>query len=624
MQPAVLTSTGVVLLALLLLAVVAASACLAPAALRAFRRVDQGRWNRFSPWGGVSRREGFDAVTAAGKVLVDAPCVVAQTNPNAKPPNSPPPMDLYDRLKLHPTVQNACYVTGNGGGLLRADGDCAANFGADGASPGWEEVDGITRCVVRFDPMTVDMSVYDETLQARVVAGPLAAVRQQLQQAVARADDLAAQLLAAQARSQALADGDTSQVADLKAALAAAQAQVASAQAQVGQAQAQSQATSSPLATSSPQATTSPAQATTSQAQQAQATTSQAPPSAWYIQPDTSPASCLGYDAAQNRLKLTSPGAPDALVLDASGIIDTAASGPLWASNGKCVAGASGRAGLLRSTWAYDPSSRALSVTGDNTGAYLPGTMGACLQWPPSNPDTGAGILSMCATAGGQPNVPQQSFAVTPTTAAASATTATTAQMTTTQMTTPTTTTPTPAAPAATLYKDAGFAGTSTQLAAAGDYDLPQLQALGYTNDTASSAQVRSDCTLTIYKDEGFGGAVLDLTGDVSQVPSGWNDQASSARVSCGAPAATLYKDAGFAGTATPLPAVGDYDLPRLQALGYANDTASSVQVRQGCTLTLYKDAGFGGGSLDLTGGVSQVPAGWNDQASSARVRCSS
>jgi hypothetical protein len=48
--------------------------------------------------------------------------------------------------------------------------------------------------------------------------------------------------------------------------------------------------------------------------------------------------------------------------------------------------------------------------------------MGSCLRWPPANPATGGGVLGMCATAGGQPNVPEQSFALTPTAAPAGST----------------------------------------------------------------------------------------------------------------------------------------------------------------------------------------------------------
>ncbi|WP_329128640.1 discoidin domain-containing protein [Streptomyces sp. NBC_01476] len=81
-----------------------------------------------------------------------------------------------------------------------------------------------------------------------------------------------------------------------------------------------------------------------------------------------------------------------------------------------------------------------------------------------------------------------------------------------------------------------------------------------------------------------------------------------------------VYGDSNYSGPHATL-AAGDYDLPRLQAAGVANDSISSLRVPAGYTVTAYGDAGFGGTRWTFTSDAPDLTAtGNNDSISSLRV----
>jgi hypothetical protein len=83
----------------------------------------------------------------------------------------------------------------------------------------------------------------------------------------------------------------------------------------------------------------------------------------------------------------------------------------------------------------------------------------------------------------------------------------------------------------ATMYKDCNYAGTAVGLQT-GNYTLSQLNALGILNDDISSLKVTSGYKVTLYENDNFAGATLDVTADNScLVASGWNDRATSIKV---------------------------------------------------------------------------------------------
>ncbi|HVE00001.1 MAG TPA: glycosyl hydrolase family 18 protein [Cytophagaceae bacterium] len=84
---------------------------------------------------------------------------------------------------------------------------------------------------------------------------------------------------------------------------------------------------------------------------------------------------------------------------------------------------------------------------------------------------------------------------------------------------------------------------------------------------------------------------------------------------------ATFYKDCNYGGYAVSLPA-GDYNLSDLQAKGILNDDISSLKINSGYEVQLFWDMNFSGSSLVVGSDNScLVNNGWNDQASSLKVR---
>ncbi|MFD1216538.1 family 16 glycosylhydrolase [Microbulbifer celer] len=83
---------------------------------------------------------------------------------------------------------------------------------------------------------------------------------------------------------------------------------------------------------------------------------------------------------------------------------------------------------------------------------------------------------------------------------------------------------------------------------------------------------------------------------------------------------ATVYQHCDFNGWSTPL-GVGSYNLASLQALGFVDNDASSIQVASGYQATLYDGDNFTGASVTITGNDGCLNnEGFNDNVSSIVV----
>jgi len=84
------------------------------------------------------------------------------------------------------------------------------------------------------------------------------------------------------------------------------------------------------------------------------------------------------------------------------------------------------------------------------------------------------------------------------------------------------------------FYQNSNYAGTATQKIAKGNYTLAQLQAKGFVNDWASSAQIPSGWTVIMYSNDNFSGTSWTLTANNSWFgalsPSA-NDVVSSVKI---------------------------------------------------------------------------------------------
>jgi hypothetical protein len=177
--------------------------------------------------------------------------------------------------------------------------------------------------------------------------------------------------------------------------------------------------------------------------------------------------------------------------------------------------------------------------------------------------------------------------------------------------------------PAAIVYKDCNFGGTSIALAP-GYYTLPQLQSLGILNNDISSLRVASGLTIQLYENDNFGGASVSFTADnACLVANSFNDRTSSLRVLRRfilIPAATIYTDCQFGGTAIRLGA-GDYTLSELQGLGMTDNDISSIRTANNYQLQLYTEDNFAGTSQTFNAeNACLVSTGFDNVATSLRI----
>jgi hypothetical protein len=84
-----------------------------------------------------------------------------------------------------------------------------------------------------------------------------------------------------------------------------------------------------------------------------------------------------------------------------------------------------------------------------------------------------------------------------------------------------------------------------------------------------------------------------------------------------------FFQNANYAGASTSLLPKGNYTLSQLQALGFVNDWASSVQIPSGWTVICYQHDNFGGTAWTLTANNANFTTitGLNDQVSSVKIQ---
>lgn len=81
------------------------------------------------------------------------------------------------------------------------------------------------------------------------------------------------------------------------------------------------------------------------------------------------------------------------------------------------------------------------------------------------------------------------------------------------------------------FYQDLGYQGSRGQALSKGNYTLSQLQALGVSNDWATSLRVPAGWTVIMYQNDNFGGTSWTFTADTSYVGGAANDQMSSCKI---------------------------------------------------------------------------------------------
>jgi hypothetical protein len=177
--------------------------------------------------------------------------------------------------------------------------------------------------------------------------------------------------------------------------------------------------------------------------------------------------------------------------------------------------------------------------------------------------------------------------------------------------------------PAAIVYKDCNFSGTSIPLAP-GYYTLADLQSLGVQNDDISSLRVSSGLTVELWEHDNFAGTSVSITADnACLVANSFNDRASSLRIFRRViliPAATVFKDCQFGGTAIRL-GTGDYTLSELQSLGMTDNDVSSIKIANNYQLQLYTEDNWTGTSQVYNAdNACLVSTGFNDVATSLRI----
>jgi uncharacterized protein YbdZ (MbtH family) len=84
-----------------------------------------------------------------------------------------------------------------------------------------------------------------------------------------------------------------------------------------------------------------------------------------------------------------------------------------------------------------------------------------------------------------------------------------------------------------------------------------------------------------------------------------------------------FFQNSNYGGTATSLIPKGNYTLSQLQAYGFVNDWASSIQIPSGWTVICYQHDSFGGTSWTLTANNANFAntTGLNDQVSSVKIQ---
>lgn len=164
------------------------------------------------------------------------------------------------------------------------------------------------------------------------------------------------------------------------------------------------------------------------------------------------------------------------------------------------------------------------------------------------------------------------------------------------------------------LYEHANFQGKSYQVSQ-GCYDCSQVSA-GVGNDTISSVKLVTN-KITLFRDAGFKGTAVPLLESVPNFVSiGFNDEASSIKVEMGT--WTVYEHVDYKGRSMQV-TPGSYDIDKIHQ-GIGNDVISSVRLNT-AEIVLYEHAGFEGRAVPITQSTPNLcDLNFNDKVSSIIV----
>lgn len=167
-----------------------------------------------------------------------------------------------------------------------------------------------------------------------------------------------------------------------------------------------------------------------------------------------------------------------------------------------------------------------------------------------------------------------------------------------------------------------------------GTYTTEQLTSVDVKNDKVSAIRVNNGFAITLYEHDNFQGRSITYTGPtVACLPSSWNDITSSVKVVClSNPTINNCGQSGLAGGIFDSSSdserfwgisvgIGDYNNPRLNAMGMPYKAISKLQVENGYAFTLFDGDNFSGNSKVFTGKTSSL-GGWDNKAISMRVTC--
>jgi predicted alpha-1,6-mannanase (GH76 family) len=168
-----------------------------------------------------------------------------------------------------------------------------------------------------------------------------------------------------------------------------------------------------------------------------------------------------------------------------------------------------------------------------------------------------------------------------------------------------------------TVFGEADLGGWGISLGE-GVYTTVQLKTKGINDNDISSMKIAPGFAVTVYDGEPGTAPSATFTAEAGALED-WNDKISAVAITDVRGPVNVYGNAGFGGYAAGLD-VGDYTLAQLQAKGIVNKDVSSLKIAQGFKVTVYENDNFTGATGDFTADAGEL-AGWNDRATSIRVR---
>jgi hypothetical protein len=168
--------------------------------------------------------------------------------------------------------------------------------------------------------------------------------------------------------------------------------------------------------------------------------------------------------------------------------------------------------------------------------------------------------------------------------------------------------------PQVVLYQHANYGGAARSFRGS----IANLKSYGF-NDKASSLKLTDGATVVaLFKDPSYSGKCTTVRSDSSRLSALMdNDSVSSLRVGTACPATqvTLYKDSSFRGSSRDLTA----DVPNLKDVGF-NDEVTAIRIHGSFPIAVYRDPDFRGACRTIRGHVGNVGKDWNDKISSLRI----